>query len=156
MKINPKSTIVIPIGAGVTICGLADDFDNGITGIIYRALPDDLAYKGELGQPLTEEQVDRVNELEDAPTLFLHAASPEALLLLAQQADDLACAWGDHLYGPDDSDTPIYDTDTLLAVAEMIAGVGSWGLTESQIQAVEKFRQHLLNNLKAMADGARP
>lgn len=143
-----KNTIIFPMGVGVMVSGAARDFENGVVGLVYRALPDDLVKKGELGEPLSEEDLARVEDMEDAPTVFLHFATPDALVILAQQADDLALEWAEHLELP----LPVqHDKDTLLAAAEMVKTVHTWGLSPSQAEAVELFRKHTIKNLMFMA-----
>lgn len=143
-----KNTIIFPIGAGVMVSGEVRDFENGVVGLVYRALPDDLVKKGELGEPLSEEDSARVGAMADAPTVFLHFATPDALLMVAQQADDLACDWAEHL------DIPVpaaLDHDTLMAVIDMVKTVNTWGLNVAQSEAVELFRKHTIKNLMFMA-----
>lgn len=92
------NAVVMPLGFGVLTISHVVAFDDDLVGLLFKALPDDLAGVGTIGQPVSDEHMARMQEISDeAPTLLIRAKDPAALDNLAATATKLAAEWRDWL-----------------------------------------------------------
>ncbi|UIS25283.1 DUF1508 domain-containing protein [Erythrobacter phage vB_EliS-L02] len=92
-----RNAMVVPMGQGVAMIAYSTDW-NGLAGIMIKALPDDIADASKTGEPLNEEQIARIKEVEEyAPTVFLEFKDPDAVERLALQMIEWSDEWRERL-----------------------------------------------------------